>query len=105
MTVTAMGKVAPTTPGTPAVITADSKIVAGRVMFAVPSTNTGKVYLGQPGMNKTTLAGVIRDFTPAQLGPQDGTVLWTGDEFFQLSEYVVDADVAGEGLLVTYWLP
>jgi hypothetical protein len=56
-------------------------------------------------MNKTSLAGVMRDFTPAQVGPQDGAVLWTADGFFQMSEYAVDADVAGDGLLVTYWLP
>ena len=105
MTVIAMGKIAPTTPGTPVLVTADSKILAGRVMFAVPTTNTGKVYLGQPGMNKATLAGVMRDFSPAQVGPQDGAVLWTSDEFFQMSEYAIDADVAGDGLLVTYWLP
>ncbi len=57
-------------------------------------------------MSKATLAGVTRVLWPNVSGgfsenffleSQDGA------NSIRLEDYAVDADVAGEGLLVTYW--
>jgi hypothetical protein len=67
---------------------------------------TGKMYVGVPGMNKNTLTGVIKELWPNQAGGVDDSwEVWssTDVESLDLSQYVIDAAVAGEGLIVSYW--
>jgi hypothetical protein len=57
-------------------------------------------------MNKNTAAksGVIRVFSEPGFGPQDGEVLPPGrggGNVLRVSDYWIDADVAGEGVIVT----
>jgi hypothetical protein len=57
-------------------------------------------------MNKSTLAGVSRILWPnVSGGIPDQFFLETqdGTDSIQLADYAIDADVAGEGLLVAYW--
>jgi hypothetical protein len=59
-------------------------------------TNTGAVYLGIAGMNKSTLQGVLFVFSSAntswQVTNNEGLNTYRFDDLF------VDADVAGEGV-------
>ncbi len=106
MNINCKGRVSVPTPGTPVPLTTDSTIKASRLFFQVIPGLTGKTYIGTAGMTKATLGGVARVLWPNASGgfsenfsveSQDGT------NSIVLSEYVIDADVAGEGLLVTYW--
>ena len=107
MTLTSMGRVNVPTAGTPVALSTNPQHrVAKLLVQAIPGL-TGKVYVGRVGMNKTTLAGVCRILAPNTSGgvsdqffleSQDGT------DSIYMSEYAVDADVAGEGLLVSYWV-
>ena len=59
-------------------------------------TNTGNVYLGIAGMNKTTLTGVLYVFTSANVSwPLTNNV---GLNTYQFDGLYVDVDVAGEGV-------
>ena len=93
-------------PGTPVPLTTNPAITASKLFVQVIPGLTGKTYLGSKAMAKATLAGVTRILWPNAAGgfsenffleSQDGT------NSIRLAEYAVDADVAGEGLLVTYW--
>jgi hypothetical protein len=106
MNINPMGQVSVPTPGTPVALTIDPSVTACKVFFQVIPGLTGKTYVGAPAMTKATLAGVARILWPNSTGgfsenfyveSQDGA------NSIRLSEYAVDADVAGEGLLVTYW--
>jgi hypothetical protein len=100
MTMTTLGRINVATPGTPVPLATDPSITASKLFVQAVPGLTGKTYLGARTMSKTTLAGVAR-------------VLSTGDNFFlesqdgadsiRLKDYAVDADVAAEGLLVSYW--
>jgi hypothetical protein len=100
MTMTTLGRVNVATPGTPVPLATDPSITASKLFVQAVPGLTGKTYLGAHTMSKTTLAGVAR-------------VLSSGDSFFlesqdgadtiRLKDYAIDADVAGEGLLVSYW--
>ena len=106
MTINCMGRVNVATPGTSVPLTTDSTITASKLFVQVIPGLTGKVYLGAHSMNKTTLAGVIRILWPNSGGgfsenffleSQDGT------NSIRLADYAIDADVAAEGLLISYW--
>jgi hypothetical protein len=106
MQINTLGRVNVATPGTPVPLTTNATITASKVFFQVIPGLTGKTYVGIPSMTKATLAGVARVLWPNASGgfsenfwvvSQDGT------NSIRLDEYAVDADVAGEGLLVTYW--
>lgn len=106
MNIICKGRVNVTTPGTPVPLTADPAMTASKLFFQVIPGLTGKTYVGVTGMTKGTLAGVARILWPNSSGgfsetfsieSQDGT------NSIRLAEYAIDADVAGEGLLVTYW--
>jgi hypothetical protein len=74
------------------------------IRFSVIAGGTGTVYLGAVGMNKSTLAGVLREFWPSTTGPgpDDSFTLPVLDrETYTLSDYWVDANVSGKGLLVS----
>jgi len=106
MTANPLGRVNVATPGTLAPLSTDPTKRASKIFFQVIPGLTGKGYIGKSGMVRATLANVIRVLWPNSAGgfsdsfyiesQQDADVL-------NLSEYYIDMDVAGEGLLITYW--
>ena len=106
MTQTSLGRVNVSTPGTPVRLSVDPAQRVSKLFFQVIPGLTGKTFIGKPGMNKLTLAGVSRILWPnATGGVSDQFFLQTEDgaDAIPLSDYAIDADVAGEGLLVSYW--
>ncbi|MCC6362996.1 MAG: hypothetical protein IT165_05695 [Bryobacterales bacterium] len=101
-----LGKVAVPSPGTPVRVTFDTTIRAHRIRFAVAIGETGRVFLGVQGMNKATGAGVVKEFWPtgAGGGVADELVLESAAGDLRPSDYYVDANTAGEGLIVAYWV-
>ncbi len=106
MTINTLGAVNVTTPGTPVSLTGNTSIAANKLFFQVIPGFTGKTYVGTKTMAKATLAGVARILWPnAGGGFSENFCIEAqdGENSIHLSDYAVDADVAGEGLLVTYW--
>ena len=107
MTQTSLGRVNVSTPGTPVRLSTDpTKRVSKLFLQAIPGL-TGKTYIGTSAMNKSTLAGVSRILSPNTGGGiPDQFFLQTqdGEDSIPLSDYAIDADVPGEGLLVAYWV-
>lgn len=106
MTQIPLGRVNVSTPGTPVPLSTNPTQKASKLFFQVIPGLTGKCYVGVPGMSKTTLNGVSRILWPNPTGGfSDQFFLETqdGEDSMPLSEYAIDVDVAGEGLLVTYW--
>jgi len=101
-----LGKIAVPTPGTPVRVTSDTSIRARRIRFAVAIGETGRVFLGVQGMNKATGAGVVKEFWPtgAGGGVADELVLESAAGDLRPSDYYVDANTAGEGLIAAYWV-
>jgi len=106
MTHTSLGRVNVSTPGTPVSLSSNPTQRVAKLFFQVVPGLTGKAYIGSPGMNKSTLSGVCRVLWPnATGGVSDQFFLETQDgaDTIPLAEYVIDVDVAGEGLLISYW--
>ena len=106
MTLKCLGRFNVATPGTPVPLTTDPTITASKVFFQVIPGLTGKTYVGVTSMAKGTLAGVARILWPNSSGGFSETFeieSQDGEDSIRLKDYAVDADVAGEGLLVTYW--
>jgi hypothetical protein len=101
-----LGKIAVPAPGTPVRVTSDTTIRAHRIRFAVAIGETGRVFLGVAGMNKASGAGVVKEFWPtgAGGGVADELVLESAAGELRPSDYYVDANTAGEGLIVAYWV-
>jgi hypothetical protein len=101
-----LGKIAVPTPGTPVRVTSDASIRAHRIRFAVVIGETGRVFLGMAGMNKATGAGVVKEFWPtgAGGGVADELVLESATGELRPADYYVDANTAGEGVIVAYWV-
>jgi hypothetical protein len=106
MTIHCLGRVSVATPGTPVPLSIDPTVHASKLFFQVIPGLTGKAYAGVTSMAKATLAGVARILWPNATGgfsehfeieSQDG------ENSIRVMDYAIDADVAGEGLLVTYW--
>jgi hypothetical protein len=100
------GRISVTTPGTPVPLSTDPTATASKLFFQAIPGLTGKTYVGKPSMAKTTLAGVARVLSPNPAGGFSETFeieSQDGDNSIRLAEYAIDADVAGEGLLITYW--
>ncbi len=101
-----LGRVNVTTPGTLVPLSTNPTARASKIFFQVIPGLTGKGYVGTSGLSRATLANTIRVLWP---NPSGGI----SDSFFleshadsdalYLSEYYIDMDVAGEGLLITYW--
>jgi hypothetical protein len=87
-------------------VTSDTTIRAHRIRFAVAIGETGRVFLGVQGLSKATGAGVVKEFWPtgAGGGVADELVLESAAGELRLSDYYVDANGAGEGLLVACWV-
>jgi hypothetical protein len=106
MTQSAMGRVSVSTPGTPVPLSTDTTKCVSKLFFQVIPGLTGKAYIGKPGMNKSTLAGVSRILWPntnGGLSDQFFLECQDGMDSIPLSDYAIDVDVASEGLLVAYW--
>jgi hypothetical protein len=106
MTVTTLGRVNVTTPGTAVALSTNPTQKVAKIFAQVVPGLTGKGYLGKSNLNRTTLAGVIRILWPnASGGFSDSIQIESsdGENSLVLSEYFVDMDVATEGLLVSYW--
>jgi len=106
MNINPMGRISVPTPGTPVPLSTDPTATASKLFFQVIPGLTGKTYAGAPTMTKANLAGVARVLWPNATGGFSETFYieaQDGSNSIRLSEYAVDADVAGEGLLVTYW--
>ena len=105
MEFTSLGKIGVPTPGTPVPLTADASIRAACIIVCQIGGTTGRVLFGKAGLNKTSLAGAIRTFLPAGAsGLLDHIEIHShgAGNRLQPSEFVIDADTAGEGVLVSY---
>ena len=106
MTLTSLGRINQPTPGTPVPLSTNPQLRVSKILFQVIPGLTGKAYVGTSGMNKTTFAGVTRVLAPNPSGAisdQFFIVTEDGADSIPLVQYVIDLDVAGEGLLVSYW--
>lgn len=106
MTINCKGRVNVVTPGTPVPLSTNPSVTASKLFFQVIPGLTGKTYAGVPSMTKATLAGVFRVLWPNPTGgPSENFEIESqdGENSIRIMDYAVDADVAGEGLLVTYW--
>jgi hypothetical protein len=107
MTFTALGRVNQPTPGTPIPLSTNLNLRVAKLFIQVIPGLTGKAYIGTRTMNKSTMAGVARILWPNQAGGvSDQFLLQTEDahDTINLSEYAIDLDVVGEGVLVSYWI-
>ena len=106
MNIYPLGRINVPTPGTPVPLSTNPTATASKLFFQVIPGLTGKTYAGLPGMTKATLAGVARVLWPNAAGGFSETFCiesQDGENSIRLAEYAIDADIAGEGLLVTYW--
>jgi hypothetical protein len=107
MQIIPLGKVIVPTPGTPVALPAIPNYT-GRVHSIEVSQfagSTGNTYFGKTGLVKSTGVGVIRNFlAPSATGSLDSystPVLDAVGNLLQLSEFLVDADNANQGLYIT----
>jgi hypothetical protein len=94
------------TPGTPVPLSADPTVRAAKILFQVIPGLTGKAYIGKSGMVRATLVNVVRVLWPnASGGISDAFFIESQQDadVLNVSSYYIDMDVAGEGLLVSYW--
>ena len=106
MTINSLGRINVTTPGTPIPLTTNQSTTASKLFVQSIPGLTGKTYLGSTALHKSTLAGVARVLAPNPTsGPSEYFFLESqdGTNSIRLAAYAIDADVAGEGLLITYW--
>ena len=106
MTLTSLGPVNVASPGTPVALSTDPTLRVSKLFFQSVPGLTGKCYIGAPAMSKSSLSNVVRVLIPAtnsatadqfQISSKDGR------DSIYLNQYAIDADVTGEGLLVSYW--
>jgi hypothetical protein len=106
MIINCLGRVNVAVPGTPVPLATSPAVTASKLFVQVIPGLTGKTYLGATSMNKGTLSGVGRILWPnATGGVSDHFFLEAQDgaNSIRLQDYAIDADVAGEGVLVTCW--
>ena len=107
-----LGRVNVPTPGT-AVPLATVHTECNRIRVQVVAGLLGKMYFGANAINSSiaavnhsTLAGVIKELWPNSAGGVDDKyeVFTTdGTNRLDLMDYAIDAAVAAEGLIVSYW--
>ena len=106
MNVTSLGRLNVTTPGTPVPLSSDSTARAAKIYFQVVPGLTGKGYIGKKTMVRASLVNVVRVLAPNPSGGLSDSFFLESkqdSDVLNLSEYYVDMDVAGEGLLISYW--
>jgi len=105
---TPTGKLTVPTPGTPVRVTAANTdprthVACHGIMFQTLPTNTGKIYIGRQNMNKAAFTGLFAMLvapTTSQL-PNFSAAITQAPNALGIEEFYVDADVAGEGVIVT----
>ena len=104
----ALGKVTVVIPGTPVRVTAGQTDPAKRLsvhalLVQALSANTGKIYIGDATLNKTTLVGVyaVLPIPTINTLPTFGATLTLAPAGIQIQDLYLDAEVGGEGVLVT----
>lgn len=78
-----------------------------RIRVSVVAGLTGKMYLGTKTIVGSTSAGVLKELNPNPTGGVDDAYeidSGTDSNILDLSSYAIDAAVAGEGLIVAYWV-
>jgi hypothetical protein len=106
MTLTSLGRVNVPTPGTPVQLSTDPTLRVSKIFFQSVPGLTGKCYIGTPAMNTSALSQVTRVLVPAtntSTADQFQITSEDGRDSLYLSQYALDAAVAGEGLLISYW--
>jgi hypothetical protein len=106
MTIHCTGRINVVTPGTPVPLSTNPTATASKLFFQAIPGLTGKTYVGAPSMTKAALSAVTRVLSPNPAGGFSETFYiesQDGENSIHLTDYAIDADVAGEGLLVTYW--
>jgi hypothetical protein len=106
MTPNSLGRINVATPGTPQRLAAAST-PCSRIRVQVVAGLSGKMYFGTAACNHSTLAGVIKELWPNSGGGiSDSYEVWSADgtDSIDLSQYAIDASIAGEGLIVSYWV-
>jgi hypothetical protein len=106
MTANPLGRVNVATPGTLVPLSTNPSARASKIYFQVIPGLTGKGYIGKSGLLRATLAQTIRVLWPNPSGGVSDSFLMeskSDSDVLNLSEYYIDMDVAGEGLLITYW--
>ncbi len=107
MKANSFGNIPVPTPGTPVPVYSEPNLRVERMRFAAVIGQTGRVFLGVSDMNKTNGTGVVKEFWPTGSGGgvADAYEIWAEDARHLLlpSDYYIDANNAGEGLIVAYW--
>jgi hypothetical protein len=106
MIVKCLGRVNVTTPGTPVALSTDPRAFASKLFFQAVPGLTGKTYIGNTSLKKSTWVGVTRVLAAnSSSGMSENFFIEAsdGEDSIRLMDYAIDADVAGEGLLITYW--
>lgn len=101
------GKIVVATPGTPVRLSSDLNLRVSRIRLAVVIGEVGRVFLGVAGMNRATGAGVIKEFWPTGAGggvADEFVIDSPNGDLLRPADYYIDANNAGEGLIVAYWI-
>ena len=104
MIIKTLGKIAPSSAGTPVQCTTDRTIVAQTILVSQIPATTGVTYFGRSGLVRASYANVIKGFlAPGASGFTDTLQIDApqGNPFV-LADYWVDAAVNSEGLVVAY---
>jgi hypothetical protein len=105
MIVKTLGKIAPSSAGTPVQCTTDRTIVAQKLLVSQIPGTSGNTFFGRSTLTKATYVGVIKGFLPAT-GANGFTdtleIDADGGNPICLADYWVDADTNGQGLLIAY---
>lgn len=74
------------------------------IMFEVRPENTGNVYIGRVGFNKTTRVGcyAILAVPTANFLPTFSVAITLAPNALTLDGFYIDVDDAGDGVIVTY---
>lgn len=107
MNIVSLGKIAVTSPGTPVPLS-PTPLMVSKVRVQAVIGETGRIFLGdRPSFNKATGAGVIKEFWPTGAGGGVADEIefdaGTRGNVIDLSKLYLDANVPGEGALVSYW--
>jgi hypothetical protein len=100
-----LGRVNVPTPGT-GVPLATVETTCNRIRVSVIAGLTGKMYFGTSTVSHSTLVGVIKELWPNSAGGVDDSYeIYTadGEDRLNLADYSIDASVAGEGMIVSFW--
>ena len=101
------GKIVVPVAGTPVRLSADVALRVSRLRFAPVIGEVGPTFVGVAGMNKANGTGVIKEFWPtgAGGGVADEFIIESRDgDLLRPADYYIDANTAGEGLIVAYWI-